>query len=346
MHGGPGLELRRGARLSAKPDPARREAPDARERPGRNCPLAYRYSPRVFDREPQLEAEVVYVAGGLYGNLEALAAIQALAAREGRAVKIVFNGDFHWFDVRPDDFSAVTDEALRHAALRGNVETEVAVDESDAGCGCAYPADVSDAEVSRSNEIMARLRATARLAPGPRARLGALPMHLTARVGDARIGIVHGDAASLAGWGFAQDRMDEPAHARWIAGAFRDARVDVFASAHTCLPALRLFDVDGRRAAVANNGAAGMPNFAGTRYGLLTRIATRAFSGQERVYGAQVAGVHVEALRIDYDHARWLGRFVASWPPGSPAHASYHRRIVEGARHDPGVAAPRLAAAV
>ena len=332
--------------MSAKAEPARRDGPAPEPRPGRNCPLAYRYSPRVFDRAPQLEAEVLYVVGGLYGNPEALAAVLALAEREGPAVKIVFNGDFHWFDVQPDDFSAITREVLRHVALRGNVETEVAVDESDAGCGCAYPADVSDAEVSRSNEIMTLLRATARLVPGLRARLGSLPMHLTARVGEARIGIVHGDAASLAGWGFAQDRMDEPAHVRWVASAFRDARVDAFASTHTCLPALRLFEVEGRRAAVANNGAAGMPNFAGTRHGLLTRIATRAFIGPERLYGAEVAGVHVEALRVDYDHARWLARFLASWPPGSPAYASYHRRIVEGARHDPAVASPRLAAAV
>jgi hypothetical protein len=329
--------------LSAKP--ALRDGAALEPRPGRNCPLPYRYSPRVFDREPELEADVLYVVGGLYGNLEALAAVHALAEREGAAVKLVFNGDFHWFDVRPDDFSTITREVLRHAALRGNVETEVAVDESDAGCGCAYPADVSDAEVSRSNEIMTRLRATARLAPESRERLGSLPMHLTARVGEARIGIVHGDAASLAGWGFAQDRMDEPAHARWIASAFREARVDAFASTHTCLPALRLFEVDGRRAAVANNGAAGMPNFSGTRHGILTRIATRAFAGPERLYGAEVAGAHVEALRVDYDHARWLGRFLASWPPGSPAHASYHRRIVEGPRHDPALAAPRIAAA-
>jgi hypothetical protein len=330
--------------LSAKPDRAAAEWATALPRPGRDCPVAYRYSPRVFDREPQLAAEVLYVVGGLYGNVEALAAVRALAEREGPAVKIVFNGDFHWFDVQPDDFSAVTREVLRHAALRGNVETEIAADESGAGCGCAYPADVSDAEVSRSNEILALLRATARRVPGLRAPLGSLPMHLTARVGEARIGIVHGDAASLAGWGFAQDRMDEPSHGRWIASAFRDARVDVFASTHTCLPALRLFEVDGRRSAVANNGAAGMPNFAGTRHGLLTRIATRAFAGPERVYGVEVAGVHVEALRVDYDHARWLERFLASWPPGSPAHASYHRRIVEGARHDPALAAPRLAA--
>jgi len=314
----------------------------AESRPGRNCPLAYRYSPRVFDRPPQLEASTLYVIGGLYGNPEALAAALALAAREPHPATIVFNGDFHWFDVDSRDFAAISEAVLAHAALRGNVETEIAVDESDAGCGCAYPVDVSDAEVSRSNEILARLRRTARRNPELRARLVELPMHLTARVGAARVGIVHGDAASLAGWGFAHDRLDDRAHGRWIAAAFRDARVDIFASTHTCLAALRLFDVDGRRCAVANNGAAGMPNFAGTSFGLLTRIATTAFEGPERVYGSTVAGVHVDALRIDYDAARWLERFTASWPEASPAHASYHRRITQGPRHTLERAAPRL----
>ena len=297
-------------------------------RPGRSCPLSYRYSPRVFDRGPDLRAETLYVVGGLYGNVEALQALLAMAAREPGPVAIAFNGDFHWFDVDAGDFERVTLAVLGHAAIRGNVETEVAGEDTGAGCGCAYPADVTDAEVSRSNEILVRLRATAARLPALRSRLGALPMHLTAQVGAARVGIVHGDAASLAGWGFAQDRLDDPAHRRWVESAFAQSRVDVFASTHTCLPAFRRFD----GGVVANNGAAGMPNFASSRFGLLTRIGMRSHAGPERLYGVEVAGVHVEALRIDYDHARWLERFEASWPAGSPAHASYHRRIVSGTR--------------
>jgi hypothetical protein len=310
------------------------------ERPGRTCPVSYRYSPRVFDRAPEVAAETLYVVGGLYGNREALDAVFALAEREPGGASIVFNGDFHWFDVAPADFRAVDRAVAAHAALRGNVETELAGEESGAGCGCAYPVDVSDAEVSRSNAILARLRETARPDAARRERLGELQMHLVARVGDARVGIVHGDAASLAGWGFAHDRLDDPAHRRWIDSVFRDARVDVFASSHTCLPAMRAFDVDGRAAVVANNGAAGMPNFAGTRFGLLTRISTRPFEGNGRAYGLRVAGACVDAIRIDYDHAQWLARFAASWPQGSPAHDSYHRRMVEGPRHAIASAAP------
>jgi len=311
-------------------------------RPGRSCPVSYRYPPRVFDRAPELVAETLYVVGGLYGNREALDEVLRLAARERGPVALVFNGDFHWFDVALEEFRAVERGVASHARLRGNVETELAGEESGAGCGCAYPADVSDAEVARSNEILERLRETARMAPELREGLGALPMHLVAQVGGARVGIVHGDAASLAGWGFAHDRLDDPRHLRWIESAFRDARVDVFASSHTCLPALRTFEVEGTARAVANNGAAGMPNFLGTREGLLTRISAVPFEGRERAYGTRVAGVEVEAIRIAYDHERWIARFAASWPEGSAAHASYHARIVAGPRrHALALAAPR-----
>lgn len=301
-------------------------APVADHRPGRTCPVEYRYSPRVFGRAPDLVADTLYVIGGLYGNVEALAAVEAMAAQEEGPVALVFNGDFHWFDVHDRDFAAIEEGVARHAALRGNVETEIAAEESGAGCGCAYPADVSDAVVSRSNEILRRLRASARRAAGARRRLAALPMNLVARVGCARVGIVHGDATSLAGWGFDRDRLADESHRRWVEAMFAEAKVDIFASTHTCLPALARFD----GGVVANNGAAGMPNAAGDLRGLLTRIGRRPY-GRSASLDAEVAKVHVQLLPIAYDHARWLERFLRAWPEGSPAHASYHRRIAEGA---------------
>jgi hypothetical protein len=313
----------------------RRETREAREglyAPGRLCPTPYRYSPRVFDRDAEIVADTLYVIGGLYGNLEALEALRSLAAREYGPVTLVFNGDFHWFDVARNEFARVNREVLEHWALRGNVETEIAGEDSGAGCGCAYPLDVSDAEVSRSNEILERLRATARAFPGMRERLAALPMHLVAQVGEARVGIVHGDAASLAGWGFARDRLDDPSHRRWVESMFGEARVDVFASTHTCQPALREFALAQGQGVVANNGAAGMPNFSGTRFGLVTRIGRKAFSGPEKIEGVAFGAIHVEALKLAYDHESWVARFLASWPAGSPAHDSYFRRIVEGPR--------------
>jgi hypothetical protein len=282
----------------------------------------------VFDRAPEIVADTIYVVGGLYGNVEALERVLRMAEGESGPVTLVFNGDFHWFDVDARDFEHVSGVVLSHAALRGNVETEIANEDTGAGCGCAYPFDVSDAEVSRSNEIVARMRETARSLPRLRAKLAALPMHLVAQVGEARAGIVHGDARSLAGWGFAHDRLSDPSHARWLESAFADARVDLFASTHTCLPALRAFEFG----VVANNGAAGMPNHAGTRFGLITRLSTRACRGLDRVRGLERRGIHVDALRVDYDHDRWMRRFLASWPESSAAHASYHTRMVDGPR--------------
>ncbi len=325
--------------MKADPRFEAREARETHSAPGRVCPTSYRYSPVVFDRDPEIVADTVYVIGGLYGNLEALEALRSLAAREYGPVTLVFNGDFHWFDVARNEFARVNREVLEHWALRGNVETEIASEDSGAGCGCAYPFDVSDAEVMRSNEILERLRDTARAFPGMRERLAALPMNLVAQVGEARVGIVHGDAASLAGWGFAHGRLDDPSHRRWIDSAFRDARVDVFASTHTCLPALREFEFHGKKVVVANNGAAGMPNYSGTSFGLVTRLGRRAFPGPERLYGVECGAIHVEALKLAYDRERWLTRFLASWPAGSPAHASYFSRIVEGPRHYPPSAA-------
>ena len=304
-----------------------------RHAPGRACPVSYLYSPRDLDREPELEVAALYVVGGLYGNLEALDAVEALARAERGTVALVFNGDFHWFDIVSDDFSAVSRRVLAHVALRGNVETEIAGEESQAGCGCGYPDSVYDAEVARSNEILRRLRATARRLPLWREALRPLRMHLVARVGEARVAVVHGDAGSLAGWGFAHDRLDDRAHAAWIADAFRQSGADVFASSHTCLPAMRRYEVDGRTRSIANNGAAGMPNFLGTRHGIVTRIGVEPREDAARLYATHVAGSWVEALRVDYDHDRWLERFDASWPPGSSAHESYHGRIVGGPRY-------------
>ena len=298
--------------------------------PGRSCPTAYRYPPRTLDRAPDLVAETLLVVGGLYGNVEALEEVHAMAAREPGPVAIAFNGDFHWFDTAAADFGRVSDEVSRHPAIRGNVETEIAGEEAGAGCGCAYPADVADADVARSNEILARLRETARAFPAVRAGLAALPMTLVARVGDARVGIVHGDAASLAGWGFAHGALDDPAHRRWLEDAFAQSRVDLFASSHTCLPALRAFDFGRGAVAVANNGAAGMPNFAGERFGVVTRVSVRP--ARDALYGTRVAGAFVDALAVRYDAPAWERRFLASWPPGSAAHESYFRRIVEGPR--------------
>jgi hypothetical protein len=165
-------------------------------------------------------------------------------------------------------------------------------------------------------------------------------MHLVADVGGQRVGIVHGDAQALAGWRFAQDALDDDASARWRAQMRAAANIDVFACTHTCLAALRDFRLPSGRMTVANNGSAGMPNFADTRFGVITRIATTP-SPHKPLYGLAREGVHIDALAVHYDHDAFLRRFLARWPEGSPAHASYFVRIMRGPDFTIAQAAPR-----
>jgi len=296
--------------------------------PGRSCPRHYRYSPGVFARPVELEARSLYIVGGLYGNPFALEAVLALARREGAT--LVFNGDFNWFDVDPAQFERINRTVLGEVALRGNIETEVAGEDAGAGCGCGYPEWVGDAEVERSNAILAELRETARSFPQLRARLGELPMHLVAQVGDLRIGIAHGDTESLAGWHFSQEALQRDSGR--ASAMLAAAGVDIFACTHTCLPVMQAFDTPRGRSLIVNNGAAGMPNFQGTRFGLATRIAVEP-SG-EALYGTRLGAVVLESVPVPYDHDAWLACFDRVWPEGSPASLSYRRRIVSGPAYE------------
>jgi hypothetical protein len=165
-------------------------------------------------------------------------------------------------------------------------------------------------------------------------------MHVVARVGGLRIGIVHGDAASLAGWRFAGDALDSLHHRAWLEEIRAASTIDVFACTHTCLAALRDFRLAAGRLSVINNGAAGLPNFAHTQFGVVSRIATTP-SPHASLYGLKRDGVHIDALPVHYEQGRFLERFLARWPEGSPAHISYFRRIVAGPDYSVAQAAPR-----
>jgi hypothetical protein len=298
--------------------------------PGRIHPPDYCYDPSCFDRPPDLAAEVLYVVGGLYGNLAALDALDALIAAETAPTTVVFNGDFHWFDAQPGWFMDVEERLGSHRCVRGNVETELArVDDVGAGCGCAYPPLVDNDTVRRSNLIIEALRATAVRLKGVNERLSALPPHLVADVADVRVGIVHGDATSLAGWGFDGRALDDPTRRAWLVEIGRASRIDVFASAHTCAAALRTVRLPSGPLTVINNGAAGMPNFATASFGVVTRIAASA-SPHHPLYGVVHGRVRVDAIALPYDVQAFLQRFLRRWPPGSAAHRSYFQRIVAG----------------
>lgn len=294
--------------------------------PGRSCPLHYRYGARALaDSHTDMTTDTLYVVGGLYGNRPALDAVEHLFNVEHGDARLLFNGDFHWFDIDPARFGDVQRRVLAHDAIAGNVEAELADGSGDAGCGCSYPENVPQALVDRSNLIHAQLSRTAGHDPLWRGELAALDFWRGVRIGDARVGVVHGDADSLAGWAFDANALRRPATGAQYSDLFARARCDVFASSHTCLPALKCFDGH----AVINNGAAGMPNFRDRHCGVISRIALTP-SPHPVLYGTRIGALHVDALALDYDAAEWLAEFTAQWPDGSAAALSYRDRIDHG----------------
>jgi hypothetical protein len=316
--------------------------------PGRLCPAQYGYARDAFAGAPVGRADTVYVAGGLYGNLEALDVVEAMAQRDqrdGQRVAIVFNGDFHWFDAEPGWFAAVNDRVLRWTPTLGNVEAELAAPSPAAGCGCGYPEHVGDSFVAESNRIMAQLDAAA--PADERQRLAPLPKTLAIEVGGERIVAVHGDTESLAGWQFAAEHLppdDTPLRRRLgldtstplatLQNAFRKTGARILVSAHTCLPCACRLTAAGASRALFNNGAAGMPNFRGTCYGIATRISAIAKPPVESLYGFELGRLRCDAVALHYDQAAWTARFLSRWPAGSSAHINYFERLCRGPGYD------------
>jgi hypothetical protein len=111
---------------------------------------------------------------------------------------------------------------------------------------------------------------------------------------------------------------------------FRRADVSVLASTHTGLPYAQDFLVAGRRRLVVNNGAAGLGNFAGTTYGVLTRLSSDPEPPADSLYGITIGALRCDALPVRFDPRRWRARFLAQWPPGSAGHRAYFGRVTGG----------------
>jgi hypothetical protein len=191
---------------------------------------------------------------------------------------------------------------------------------------------VNDVDVARSNQIMERLRQTSLANPATRRMLGHLPMFRTSVVGAGRIAIVHGDCESLAGWGLSQEALAAFDQQIRVENWFNAARVTVIASSHSCLPVMMNFPARHGDGIVVNNGAAGLPNFAGAQHGVITRIGI-APSRHQSLYGTRTGGVHVDALAVHYDTQKWQSDFDRNWAAGSPAYMSYARRIAQGPQY-------------
>ncbi|WP_417512743.1 hypothetical protein [Marinobacter sp.] len=305
---------------------------------GRSCPLAYRYEPASLCANPMpVTEDVLYVIGGLYGNPFALDEIERMALaeeRQGRSVKLVFNGDFNWFNANDDLFRDINSRVLGHTASLGNVDYELAAPSTGAGCGCAYPEFVDQGVVERSNQIMARLQDVAGAHPDIQKRLSSLPRYHCLLFGGLKILVLHGDPESLAGWGLAHESF-AAGNSEKLTEWFRSSGADAMVSTHTCLPVLWSGEIEGRRCLVANNGASGMGNLSSDARGLIARLSLSApLSGS--VAGLESGGLHVDLMPVDFDIKAWLAEFDHIWPEGSPAAISYRKRVLEGASLTPG----------
>lgn len=302
------------------------------EQPGRSCPLAYRYRPgQLADAAEYWPEDVLLVAGGLYGNPFALDALEAMVAAEraqGHRVRLLFNGDFNWFNADAELFRDINRRVLQHDAMLGNVEYELARPSAEAGCGCGYPDFVDQGVVTRSNRIMARLQQQAAQVPEVGAQLASLKRWRFGIFGGLKVLVVHGDAESLAGWGLSRQAFAAGHQAR-VRMWFAQTGADVMVSSHTCLPLLWSGEVQGRTRLVANNGAAGMANLAGDYRGMVVRISSKT-GCYNSCSGLSAGTMAVELVPLAFDAERWLALFDRLWPRGSEAALSYRQRIVNG----------------
>ena len=156
------------------------------------CSPAYVTNARdLADASQDTDCDVLYVVGGLYGNVAALDALEEGIERErrhGLAVEVCFNGDFNFFNASTDAWARINQgvRALGHATA-GNVEREAL--NGDGGCGCAYPDYVDSAFADRASAIVERLRT---VASDPDGWLAGLPLAKTYVIGGVRVCCVHG----------------------------------------------------------------------------------------------------------------------------------------------------------
>ena len=310
-------------------------APSQNDIAGRVCPTDYHIDEQAFSGEAEYVCDVLYVVGGLYGNPFALEAIGQLiadertrAAEAGAAdieIATVFNGDMPWFDKTAGNFASIEKEAAKYSLLIGNVEAELRRESPiGVGCGCAYPACVDNETVARSNKIHSMLFDELSDRPELKQLLKGRPSTTTVAVAGHKVGITHGDEHMVGGWNCSREELSESERQRKLDAFLAENDLDVLATTHTCSAAA----IALAHGLVINNGAAGLPNFAGQHFGLVIRIAETPHP--DALFGAQRNGLFVEAVPLRYDQDSFVKWFDELWPEGSPAEISYRRRIVSG----------------
>eukprot|EP00960_Hanusia_phi_P010039 292849-Hanusia_phi.AAC.2 len=252
------------------------------------CTITHPSSPKLIARAPVQHAKTLYVVGGMYGNPQALNAIEAMLEEEDSEVAVVFNGDFNFFNAKVEELDGLNRRIFQsYSATAGNIEVSIASEARGSdGCGCDYPSYVSRDVVARSDAIVKQLGQEAGgMDPELLFWLRGLRPFTNFCIGGARVAIMHGDPHSLSGWSLAVENLEtSPEEFRRRHGSqkfptttlrdaydwMRAANADMFACTHTCLPfAQRIHHGPARSfKAIFNNGSAGMANFSGESFGV------------------------------------------------------------------------------
>lgn len=284
----------------------------------------YAIAPEEWDKSPVAKCDVLYSVGGVYGNIEAMKTVREMVKSEQGDVCVVYNGDYHWFDGTAENFLEVERLLEGSIPMNGNVELELArLEDCGVGCGCSYPTTMSDAFVGRSNAIFGRMKESVKDLPEVRA-IGNRPAWGVVEVGEARVGITHGDERSVSGWGCSVENLQDPARKAELDRFFSERSIDVLSTTHTCAAAALALS----HGVVINNGSAGLPEYKSKLFGLVNRVAKTPHP--DAVYRAKVKGVFVEAVPVRYDQNAFISWFDSVWELDSPAAQSYRPRAIAG----------------
>lgn len=285
----------------------------------------YAINPGEWDKDPFATCDTLYCIGGLYGNIEAMKTCIEMLKDESGDVCVTLNGDYHWFDGELESFLEIERLVEPYIPMNGNVELELSRPEAGGvGCGCSYPTSMSDNFVNRSNAIYAKLRATIAQKNGLAESLRGRPAWGVVRVGDALVGITHGDEKSVSGWDCSVDALRRSERLEELEEFFANHAVDVLSTTHTCAAAAMTVG----NGAVINNGSAGLPEYKDMIFGLVNRISTTKHP--DALYRAEVKGAYIEAVPVRYDNDTFISWFDSIWEEGSPAAKSYRPRAIAG----------------
>lgn len=278
-------------------------------------------------------SSILLFGGGLYGNRFALSSLRRLRdtlAKSFENVTVVLNGDFHWFDARPEIFRDIT-EQIQQAEFKctlGNVEKQLMLD--DDSCGCNYPKWVDSETPRLANLIYSQLLETSHQEPQSVSYLRILEEEIDFIIDDQIIRLVHGEPGNLNGWGLSRETVLHEAEA--YDRSFIEQGWSAVGCTHTCLPyILRL-----EHTVIINNGALGMPNVRNNMTGFVGAIT----NDRKSKLPGTMASVLYKDLKYsilslpEYDHDAFQKEFLSIWPPGSPAHESYWKRISNGTHLD------------